>query len=629
VIQWFFEIKGNADKEAERLAESIEKVRIAADKTPTTKLGGEIDELGKMLQKVPIPGFQALGGAMGGAGDTMAALANPISGTVVALGGMAVGAAAVTAAVGLTATAIFELVIQANDWLDALEEAGVAPDFVTPEQVAAIRDASVALETLGTASETTGIALAGSFAADVTSAIEATTGFMRNLGLIAEMVGGSGGLLDLMLELGPAVALAIGPQGAALLKTFENLRDIGREYRNEVEATTDTMAEMLGFAAKGDFDTARVTDQAAEASKRAAEARRAEAAATAQAAKDMRDLIAAMDEGMRMRGAFEAKAAADAKALTEGLETAMPTDGVMAALQAIDVPTSAEIDASMARVEASLTAEIKQANMDGAMSAVSNIAGALQGGLGGILTALGPAGAIAATVIELLPQLSTLIDDAVEQAFGFVRDLPGILETLLSETLPDLLVDLPDLVSEIVGSIDEIVLAIVAAAPELILAVATLPLRIMVEFYKAIPDMVRGFIDGFGQMLRDMWEAVKEFFSNLFRGDKSKTTGTNILDGRLFGLDISPDDQGWFGAFKGDGGGGSSRRLTQDTGDLARSQSSQMSQVLQRGGNAQTVNVQIGTVVGNNEEAMRQIADGLRRQLGSYGIGTSLDPVGG
>jgi hypothetical protein len=365
----------------------------------------------------------------------------------------------------------------------------------------------------------------------------------------------------------------------------------------------------------------------AEAAKAAAAAGREEAAAAAQAAKDMRELIAAFDDAIGMQQKF---ADFEAKKLADGLDKAFPTDDILAQLQAIDAPSAEEVDAMVAASTDAIKSDIA-ASAANAAATVGNVVGALDGGMTGILSALGPAGAIAATIVDFLPRASEVLTGVMDQAMSFVADLPQMLQSLLSEGLPTVIGNIDDLVIGIIGSLDDIVIAIVGSLDDLLLAVVRLPIELVEGLIGMLGDIGEMILNAFVGAFGAVWEAIKEFFSGLFKGDKTKTTGTNLLDGRFFGADLSPLDGGggMFGgltaAFKGVGDKGA----TQGGGDMARSQADQMSRVLGRGGAVPGVTLNVGTIVGNTEEAARQLTDIMRRQQGAYGIGTSLEPMGG
>jgi hypothetical protein len=589
-VEWILQLRGNAVAEAGRLAGALDDVKSKAEKTGIGKLGTDLDDLGKMIGKVPIPGLQGLGGALGGVGDSMVALANPMAAATVGIVGLT--AAGVAAAVG-----IFELVSSADEWLARLEEAGIAPDFIPPEQIAAIHDANDAIEELGLAANMTGTILAGKFATDVSSATSAVIGLVAGIGDIAGLIGGESGLFAKLGDAGPLVQmLALGPSGAALLQTFEQLKARGDEFRGTVSGLASDLSDEEMAALLGVDNPSAAT--VAPSSPRTTTTRPSTKATTSAAAGPTAEELQA--------------------ALEKGLDKWMPTDEIRAGMQAIP-ELGIDLEKWAEETQRALT-------LDGIQQGIDQWGSALQGGFTGVISMLGPQGAIAASIIELLPDLSNMLTSAMDQAIGFIQDLPTILEDLLSDGIPTLIENIPELVIGLAESIDDIIVAIVSSLDDILIALMMLPF----EFVKAQLEMLKELGKMIGEAFLDAIKWIGEAIGNLFTGDKSKTTGTNLADGRFFGWDISKNDEGWFGALKKFDAGGVITRTgaaVVHEGEMI-GRPSQLAAMFERGGGGPNVTIHVGTIIGDTDATVAELVRKIRSAMGPAGLGHSLTTMG-
>lgn len=689
VIEWVFEVKGTAAADAERLADSIDHVRTSAkdaDRSLDDIKRGSAAVFGGMVGDVEDVGrgLMALGGSAGVA-------AAGVAGTGLAIGALAVGAfkgaeaihsliegsdalierlAEIDGAAGISpeATAALDRYRQASLGAEVasaelqVQVAALAAEAFEPAMAGLSAFLRGLLELLPAAESVTaeieamqlvarvamGVMTLGASEAvryglgldEVTAAArEANAVFLDQAAALEEVARGmeaASAFADIQTAAMVAMTGASGAQ-VRLAQEMEEIDRVTAEYVATLD-TADAAERALAEAAyqsaeirKGQLAATQAEAEAkaaaAEASRLSAAAMREESAATAQAAKDMAWLVSLLDEGVRMRTSFTEHAQSQADAVRSSLDAALPTEGLAEAFAAIDAPTNAQIDARISQAEKTLKSDIASATAD----KVAGMGDALQGGLTGILSALGPYGSIAATIIEILPQASELLGAVMDQALGFVSDLPQMLDTLLSEGIPTFIGNIDDLVLGIVDSLDEIVVAIVGSLDDLLIAVVKLPIELIRGLLGMLADLGTVIMDALLGAFASLWDTIKEFFRTIFSGDKTKKTGTNLADGRFFGADISPNDEGWFGAFKSFDVGGviTKTGMAQVHAGEMIGTPEKLAQAMGRNPGAGQVVVNVGTVVGNTDEAVRQIAEGLRRQLGGFGSGASIDPYGG
>jgi hypothetical protein len=646
LVEWVLEIKGSAADEAKRLATSIGDVSEAANKSGIGKLGNELDDLGKMIGKVPIPGFQQLGDVVGATGDSMSLLANPI-------GAFTIGIAGVTAAAAAGAAAIYQLVGSADEWLAELDEAGRA-DIITDAQRQAIRDANVAMDDLGTAAKITGVTLAGAFAEDVGTATLAMTGLVSQIGLAIQGLDESGvkdgaqSFARTMLKY-----MTFGTTELAR-SAFDGLVAAG-EQAAAGDVSPEDLAALLGFeGASGDFADGGagahvkafydgLKDRRAEALRLARDDAREAERMTREAEKDAKE-AAARSAAQFANGVSQLAAGATAP-LGEASEQLDDLIGLVGDMQSGLMDAIAEerewraanpiVGAILDLRDVMQDTESTVADKaNAATNVLGEVSGALSAGIPGVLAAAGPIGAMIAGIYELLINGADMIAGLRSQVMNLAQNYPSMISGIMDQ-ITGTITDAPQVVEAVLSNIDDLVIALVEGLAKGTFALLKSP-------FEVIPAALRGLADawrGLGDAFTGWWEQIKDFFSGLFQplidffsgGDKSKKSGTNLADGRFFGHDISSNDQGWFGAFKSFDVGGAITKsgLAQvHAGELIGTPS-QLSGILGRAPTGPMVQVSIGTVVGNEDEAMMRIAEGLRRQIGTYGRGASLDPLGG
>lgn len=153
--------------------------------------------------------------------------------------------------------------------------------------------------------------------------------------------------------------------------------------------------------------------------------------------------------------------------------------------------------------------------------------GAIQGGLTGILSALGPEGALAAAIVQV-------VSNPAEMLSGIVAEVDQLLEGLLVELVPALLEAIPALVDSLLVKLPELipgfVQALVTLIPKLISAILQAVPAIVAGLVEAFPALVMALIEGFVENLRTLFvelpvafaKAIGQAIANLFKFGKKK-----------------------------------------------------------------------------------------------------------
>lgn len=186
---------------------------------------------------------------------------------------------------------------------------------------------------------------------------------------------------------------------------------------------------------------------------------------------------------------------------------------------------------------------------------VGTISG-LQGGLEGIATLIGGpvAGAIAGLILNLEGTVANIIDQ-LKSLPGIIKAIPSLLtslvETLLVEVVPALLLAIPDLVegllkaiptiiTSIVKSIPLIITALLFAIPDIIQAlILSLP-DIILSLLTLMPMLIAGLQAGFIDALQAAWDwllndGLKNLGKALVQVFKDAIQSLRDLIGDLFG----------------------------------------------------------------------------------------------
>lgn len=246
----------------------------------------------------------------------------------------------------------------------------------------------------------------------------------------------------------------------------------------------------------------------------------------------------------------------------------------------------------------------------------------LQGALGipdsaihGILTTiLGPVGDIVGGILDVALNLDSALNSLWNEFMVDIGNLPVMLLSLMRDTLPNILRDLPYVAFQLmVGLPAEIVAAVIAAIPELTVGMV----QAFVTFAPAMWAMIKNATLAWANVIKDSWSAgidhlvqvLKDFISKMNPFDN----GPLHIGNPFKGWGVHFDSGLHFGNNKPNHG-----NATLPTKDRAGSS------IMSRGsGNSTHYNVNM-TVVASDP---RKMAEQVRQQQGTYGMGLNLAPL--
>ena len=533
-----------------------------------------------------------------------AALANPATAAVVAVGAVALAGVAL-------ATGIVKAVVAAEELSKALAPLRDQKGFgITKEQLASIKGANDAMGAMGAIVKQVVARLGAEFAPVIEKgatllvkfglmALDAFNAFadgkdiLRELAIfladkfISSIFGVFDGLANLVGMIGN-LARAVGKEELAGKLEGVNAKwneftrglatkavDYATEGIKRIDAATgdyDARAKkLIGSVRLLDGTTKKLADTYAASVKAIDE----DNAMTAKAA----DLIDSLTSSARKSVADRLSGEAAIKAALEDQLAALEKVYQQAIQTAFTDQQRAEATAAyeQARTEAVLSAEQKiqeaqqktaddakknaQDIADAAQSATVDTIGNLQGGLEGIATLIGGpvAGAIAGLILNLEDSIANIISQ-LQSLPGIVRAIPSLLtslvQTLLVDVVPALLLAIPDLVEGLVKAIPTIIRSVIQAIPLIITAlifaipdiiqavIFSLP-DIVLSLLTLIPLLIAGLMTGFRdafkfawdwllndglsslgkalvQVFKDAWQALQDTLASVFGGDSKK-----------------------------------------------------------------------------------------------------------
>jgi phage-related protein len=182
--------------------------------------------------------------------------------------------------------------------------------------------------------------------------------------------------------------------------------------------------------------------------------------------------------------------------------------------------------AATAANEAALRAATVPAGPSGVETATAAL-GAIQGGLSSILSALGPEGALAAAIIQV-------VSNPAEILSGIVAEVDALVEGLLVELIPALLDAIPALVDTLLVRLPELIpqfiQQLVTLIPTLISGLVQALPAILVGLIQALPEILAALFQGLVENLATLFvklpvlfaKAIGEAFKNLFRFGKKR-----------------------------------------------------------------------------------------------------------
>jgi phage-related protein len=182
--------------------------------------------------------------------------------------------------------------------------------------------------------------------------------------------------------------------------------------------------------------------------------------------------------------------------------------------------------AAAAANEAALRAATVPAGPSGVETATAAL-GAIQGGLSSILSALGPEGALAAAIIQV-------VSNPAEVLSGIVAEVDALVEGLLVELIPALLDAIPALVDTLLVKLPELIpqfiQQLVTLIPTLISGLVQALPAILVGLIQALPEILAALFNGLVENLATLFvklpvlfaKAIGEAFKNLFRFGKKR-----------------------------------------------------------------------------------------------------------
>jgi phage-related protein len=157
--------------------------------------------------------------------------------------------------------------------------------------------------------------------------------------------------------------------------------------------------------------------------------------------------------------------------------------------------------AAAAANEAALRAATVPAGPSGVETATAAL-GAIQGGLSSILSALGPEGALAAAIIQV-------VSNPAEILSGIVAEVDALVEGLLVELIPALLDAIPALVDTLLVRLPELI-------PQFIQSLVTLIPTLISGIIQALPAILVGVIQALPEILAALFNGLIENFTTLF-----------------------------------------------------------------------------------------------------------------
>jgi phage-related protein len=157
--------------------------------------------------------------------------------------------------------------------------------------------------------------------------------------------------------------------------------------------------------------------------------------------------------------------------------------------------------AAAAANEAALRAATAPAGPSGVETATAAL-GAIQGGLSSILSALGPEGALAAAIIQV-------VSNPAEILSGIVAEVDALVEGLLVELIPALLDAIPALVDTLLVRLPELI-------PQFIQSLVTLIPTLISGLVQALPAILVGLIQALPEILAALFNGLIENFTTLF-----------------------------------------------------------------------------------------------------------------
>ncbi len=585
------------------------------------------------LQRVAEKSAGMMGGVFGDVADVLFDVAGGISESGGAIGSLGVAAgigAAGVAAIGIAAlggaSAIHDMVMGAEALQKRLGEiSGSEP--LPPETTEALDDYRQTALGAEAASADLKVQVAGLAAAAFEPAMAAAAGLLGRLDDLLPSADALTGTLDTMTNVGragvavftlgasEAVAYALGlrdleEDGRAAAAALDDLAAAGTRARQStgeavtaiqrdamlsatgasdaqirlvqstdaIDAAVQAYVDTLDLAVEADraladaaFESGQLRKdqlqsalEQAEAEKALAEAKRDGAAADRESAAAAKVRAAALAE-------LDAEASADAARVRAELlaqnDAALAGDAANAALAS----TAGSIDTS------GLEGAISGLGGDIAGSALQGLLPVLSGGAGGAVGALGAAGPVGAAIAAVvgLPDLIDGIADTLGGLGDMFDTLPDRLGTALGETLPNLIGDLPDLVTAIVQAVLELPGVIVQAVPELVSELTQLVPRLIVDLGTMLVDQIPAlFADGLefllsggliGAVAEGVWDALNDLFAGLpqkfadkigealmsitkpFQDKEGRVLGTDFTaeGGRsLFGVELPSFDRG-------------------------------------------------------------------------------------
>lgn len=351
-------------------------------------------------------------------------------------------------------------------------------------------------------------------------ASDVTTPLGTIRGALAETFGSGAGRVMLAISTGGASELARAFSGAA-----ESAVEAG-------EAISAARTEEAG-AAKAAEEAAKreasARDQATKATTRQAAAVRSEAQAISAVSDALADELA-------QRRALQAAQARDAA------ETAR-----IASAEATLAQNAAQVGATSAGLT-DLMGLVDAAGSQIGIAAAKGLLPILTGGGAGVLGAVGAAGPVGAALVAVtqIPSVIEGIDDTLDDLTQTFQDLPDLLRSALTETVPDILRDLPDLVGAVLDVVVDLPVILAEAIPE-----------VLAGLISAIPEILAGVIEGFGQWLRTLFfdlpkaiaQAIGDALNPFSRGPEGDRNflGTNLTaqgGRRLFGIDLPEFSRG-------------------------------------------------------------------------------------
>ena len=489
-----------------------------------------------------------------------AALANPTTAAVVAVGAFAIG-------IGLAVTGIVAAVSASEELADALKPLSKQEGFgISKSQLASIQSANEAMGALGAILKQVVLRLGAEFAPAVEKgatllvkfglmALDAFNTFadghdiLRELAIfladmfISSILGVFNGLANLVGMLGK-LAKAVGKEELAgkLEGVNEKWDDFTRGLATKaVDYATDGIKRI--DTATGNYDER--AKKLIGSVKLLGVAHKDLKTATDDATDELDKMIEGVDALIESNFGFDLTATNMELAAQEANAAA---DDIIAAVNGIGEAADDSAE-SVSRLGESLSDK------------VTNVSGAVSGGLESIATLIGGpvAGAITGLILNLEDSVANIISQ-LQSLPGIVRAIPSLLtslvQTLLVEVVPALLLAIPDLVEGLVKAIPTIIRSVIQAIPLIITALIFAIPDIIQAVIFSLPDIVlslltllplliaglmTGFRDAFSfawdwllndgmkelgkalvQVFKDAWQALQDTLASVFGGDSKK-----------------------------------------------------------------------------------------------------------